>query len=185
MNAYDLYTFYIEPADLKGQAIKVKIVAADVKETFNPRTKSKEKQIVLRFAGKQKVLGLNKTRAGQMIEIAGTPDFERWVGIDVIIRPGKQSGKDTVVIEAAPQSAPVQTQAPTNGHNQPQKIEINLTRLAELKALAETDIITAYTEAWKAAGLDNQTQQAILKEYTGDFAAAFEKIIKDYAYIIG
>src|SRR5689334_22091426 len=100
MNAYDLYTFYIEPADLKGLPHRVKIIAADVKETFNPRTKAKDKQIVLKFAGKQKVLGLNKTRAGTMIEITGTPDFEKWVGIEIVIRPGKQSGKDTVVIEA-------------------------------------------------------------------------------------
>jgi hypothetical protein len=148
MNAYDLYTFYIEPADLKGQAHKVKIIAADVKETFNSRTMSKEKQIVLRFAGKQKVLGLNKTRAGKMIEITGTPDFERWVGVEVMIKPGKQSGKDTVVIEAAT-SQPTQVQAPANGHNQPQPIE-GQTHLERLQALAKT-----------------------------------EKIIKDYAYIIG
>jgi hypothetical protein len=182
MNAYDLYEFFIEPADLKGQAHRVRITESYVKEAFNPRSHEKEKQIRLRFANKQKILGLNKTRAGKMIEITGTPEYERWVGVEIIIRPGKQSGKDTVVIEAAPQSAP--TQAPANGHNQPQPIE-GQTHLERLQALAKTDIITAYTEAWKAAGLDNQTQQAILKEYTGDFAAAFEKIVKDYAYIIG
>jgi hypothetical protein len=184
MNAYDLYTFYIEPADLKGQAHKVRIVAADVKETFNPRTKQKDKQIVLRFAGKQKVLGLNKTRAGKMIEITGTPDFDEWAGVDIVIKPGKQSGKDTVVIEAAPQSAPVQTQAPTNGHNQPQPIE-GQSRLYVLTQQSQVDLITAYTELWKAAGLTNEEAQATLKECGFDMNAAFNKIAVQYAPIIG
>ncbi len=87
-------------------------------------------------------------------------------------------------ISPEPPASQSTQQTPANGHNQPKPIE-GQTHLERLKALAETDIITAYTEAWKAAGLDNQTQQAILKEYTGDFAAAFDKIIKDYAYIIG
>jgi hypothetical protein len=180
MNAYDLYEFFIEPADLKGQAHRVKITAAYVKDSFNPRSHEKEPQIRLRFANKQKVLGLNKTRCGKMIEITGTPDYEKWVGREIVIKPGKQSGKDTVVIEAVQGPAPVQTPA----KNTPVKIE-GQTHLEYLQTLAKTDIITAYSEAWKAAGLDNETQQAILKEYTGDFAAAFEKIAKDYAYIIG
>jgi hypothetical protein len=177
MNAYDIYEFYIEAKDLKGQAHKVKIESAYVKEVFNPGTKGKDKKILLRLAGKQKVLSLNKTRAEAMIDITGTPDFEKWAGVEIVIKPGKQSGKDTVIIEAAPAAGP----AP---RNQPAKIE-HATRLAELQAKSETDVITAYSELWKAAGLDNETAQAILKEYTGDFKAAFDKIAKDYAYIIG
>jgi hypothetical protein len=181
MNAYDLYTFYVEPADLKGQAHRVKIAAADVKETFNPRTKQKEKQIVLRFAGRQKVLGLNKTRAGQMIEITGTPEFEKWIGIEVLIKPGKQSGKDTVVIEAAA-PAQAQTQRPAS-HNQPQPITAS--RLEEIRKQAKTDSLVAFSDLWKAAGLDSAQVQDILRECGGDYDAAFEKIAEQYTQVIG
>jgi hypothetical protein len=177
MNAYDLYEFYIEAEDLKGQAHRVKIEKSYVKDVFNPGTKAKEPKIHLRFVGKQKALSLNKTRAGAMIEITGTPEYETWVGVEIVIKPGIQSKKATVIIEAAPPTGP----AP---RNQPAKIE-HATRLAELQAKSETDVITAYSELWKAAGLDNETAQAILKEYTGDFKAAFDRIAKDYAYIIG
>ena len=175
MNAYDLYTFYIEPDDLKDRAIKVKIIAADVKDTFNPRTKTKERQIVLRFAGKKKVLGLNKTRAGQMIEITGTPESDHWVGVEIVIEPGKQSGKDTVVIKAA--SAPV---------NQPQEIEEKAgTKLDGIKEKATTDFLVAFSDLTKAAGLDSAMVQDILRECRGDYGLAFEKIAEQYAPVIG
>ena len=75
MNAYDIYEFYIEAKDLKDQAHRVKVQEAYVKEVFNPGTKGKDKKILLRLVGKQKVLSLNKTRAEAMIDITGTPDF--------------------------------------------------------------------------------------------------------------
>ena len=53
MNAYDLYTFYIEPADLKGQAVKVKVERVEVAEVFNPGRKKNEQKIVLIIFGHQ------------------------------------------------------------------------------------------------------------------------------------
>jgi len=105
MNAYDLYIFYIEPADLKGQAHRVRVENVEVADTFNPRTKQKEKKIILRLAGKKKVLGLNKTRTGAMIDITGTAEIEQWIGVEIVIEPGRQSGKDTIVISAPAQGA--------------------------------------------------------------------------------
>lgn len=102
MNAYDLYLFYIEPADLKGQPHRVKVEGVEVTDVFDPRSKKKEKKIILRLAGKKKVLGLNKTRTGQMIALTGTPEIEQWIGAEIMIEPGKQSGKDTIHIKAPP-----------------------------------------------------------------------------------
>jgi hypothetical protein len=116
-----------------------------------------------------------------MIAITGTPEIEQWIGTEIMIEAGKQSGKDTIIITRAPATQTPPRQGPVN---QPAKIQ-GQTRLEELKAKAQIDIITAYSEVWKAAGLDNQTAQAILKEYTGDFAAAFDKIAEDYAVVIG
>lgn len=108
MNAYDLYTFYIEPADLKGQAHKVKVEGVEVAEVFNPGRKKNEQKIILHLIEKKKVLSLNKTRAKQMIDITGTPEIEQWKGVEIVIEPAKQSGKDTILIKAPQQvqSAP-------------------------------------------------------------------------------
>lgn len=178
MNAYDIYEFYIEAKDLKGQAHKVRVESAYVKEVFNPGTKGKDKKIILRLVGKQKVLSLNKTRTSQMIDITGTPDFERWAGTEIMIKPGKQSGKDTVVIEA-PAAKPV---------NQPAKVEekqAHGARLKEIKAKAGTDFLVAFSDLTKAAGLDSATVQDILRECGGDYQVAFDKIAAQYAAVIG
>lgn len=177
MNAYDLYEFFIEAADLKGQAHRVKVQEAYVKEVFNPGTKGKDKKIVLRLVGKQKVLSLNKTRTGTMIEITGTPEFEKWAGTEIIIKPGKQSGKDTVVIEK-----PSQTQTQPPAKNQPQPIT---GRLEAIRVKYQVDPLVAFSDLWKAAGLDSATVQDILKDCGGDYNEAFEKIARQYAEVIG
>lgn len=184
MNAYDIYEFYVEAKDLKGQAHKVRVESAYVKEVFNPGTKGKDKKIILRLVGKQKVLSLNKTRTGQMIDITGTPDFEKWAGVEIVIKPGKQSGKDTVVIEATPQAAPTQqTQTPKN---QPAPIQgIEGGRLKVIRDLYAEDPLVAFSDLTKAAGLDSATVQAILKELGGDYDITFNKIAEQYAPVIG
>ena len=184
MNAYDIYEFYIEAKDLKDQAHRVKVQEAYVKEVFNPGTKGKDKKILLRLVGKQKVLSLNKTRAEAMIDITGTPDFSKWTGVEIVIKPGKQSGKDTVIIEAAPVQAPkpqVQAQQPVK--NDPKSIVGPL--LNEIKRTYQQDPIVGFSDLTKAAGLDSATVQAILKEFGGDYDATFNKIAEDYAVVIG
>lgn len=70
-------------------------------------------------------------------------------------------------------------------HNKPEPVQSDSPALARLKELAESDMITAYSNLWKAAGLDNAEQAEILQDCGGDFDAAFEKIASDYAYMIG
>ena len=184
MNAYDLYTFYIEAKDLKGQNHRVKVESVSIEEVFNPGTKKKEPKIVLHLVGKKKVLSLNKTRAGQMIEITGTPEIEQWTGAEILIKPGKQSGKDTILIEAVPAAqVKPQVQAP---RNQPEKVDAPMgTRIQELRAKANVDFLVAFSELKKAAGLDSPTVQEILKECGGDYEKAFDVIARQYAEVIG
>jgi hypothetical protein len=178
MNAYDLYTFYIEANDLKGQAHKVKVERVEVKDVFNPGTKKPEKKIVLHLAGKKKVLSLNKTRTGQMIEITGTPEIEKWVGVEIMIQAGKQSGKDTILIEAAPKTTPTQTPRLAPAGTPALKLE-------SIRARYQEDPIIGFSDLTKAAGLDSATVQAILKEFGGDYDATFNKIAEQYAPVIG
>jgi hypothetical protein len=77
----DIYTTnskFLKAADLNNQKPVVEIANAEVHEnTYNGETK---KQVVLSFAGKDKVLGLNKTNARRISQLIGTDDFTDWIG---------------------------------------------------------------------------------------------------------
>ena len=139
----------------------------EVKDVFNPGTKKPEKKIVLHLAGKKKVLSLNKTRTGQMIALTGTPEIEKWAGVEIVVKPGKQSGKDTIMIEAPAPDAP-KTATSKPGAQEP----------------IGDDVITAYSNLCKSAGLDAETRTAILRECGGDFEAAFNKVAEQYKEIL-
>lgn len=129
MNAYDLYTFYIEAADLKSRAHKVKVESVEVAEVFNPGKKRNETKILLHLAGKKKVLSLNKTRTKQMIEITGTPEVEQWTGAEIMIEPTKQSGKDTISIKAS-----TETQSAGMNIDEARKIQVSGKALGNMDA---------------------------------------------------
>lgn len=59
-----------------------------------------EKMLTLSFAGKQKRLVLNKTRAAQMVELYGD-ETDDWNGKVVRLFPTTQSGKKTIHIRKA------------------------------------------------------------------------------------
>lgn len=81
MSLDDIYgssSKFLKAADLQGSKPVVEIEEAEVHEnTYNGETK---KQIVLKFVGKDKVLGLNKTNARRIAALTGTEDFDEWIG---------------------------------------------------------------------------------------------------------
>lgn len=81
MSLEDIYggsSKFLKAADLQGGKPVVEIEDADVHEnTYNGETK---KQIVLKFVGKEKCLGLNKTNARKIAALIGTEDFLEWIG---------------------------------------------------------------------------------------------------------
>jgi len=98
-SAYDVYVFYLEPADLKGQSHTVKIVKARVEPVFDPNVRKGIPRIVLAFENRKKVLPLNKTQVAALIEITGTDDYSLWVGKEVTLSPAPASNrKETIVI---------------------------------------------------------------------------------------
>jgi hypothetical protein len=104
-SAFDLYTFYLEPSDLRGQSHSLMIETVTIEEVFNPRVKRNEKRLMVSFVGKKKILPLNKTQAGALVEIAGTDDYSKWSGMIVTITPARASnGKDTITITPSPAS---------------------------------------------------------------------------------
>jgi hypothetical protein len=96
---YDIYEFYLEVKDLKDKAHVVKVQSAKREDMPNPRTHKKEGKIVVRFEKARKSMILNKTQAGAIAEIAGTDDYTKWVGTEVVLVAGVASnGKDTIVV---------------------------------------------------------------------------------------
>lgn len=81
MSLDDIYgssSKFLKAADLQGSKPVVEIEDAEVHEnTYNGETK---KQIVLKFVGKDKVLGLNKTNARRIAALTGSEEFPDWIG---------------------------------------------------------------------------------------------------------
>lgn len=101
-SAYDIYTFYLEPADLRGQSHAVKLSSATVEPVFDPITKKDVDKIVLYFEGKKKSMPLNKTQVGAMIEITGTDDYSKWTGVTITLTPATATNrKETIAITPA------------------------------------------------------------------------------------
>jgi hypothetical protein len=96
---YDIYEFYLEVKDLKDKAHVVRVQSAKREEMPNPRTHKKEAKIIVKFEKARKSMILNKTQAGAIAEIAGTDDYTKWNGTEVVLVAGVASnGKDTIVV---------------------------------------------------------------------------------------
>jgi hypothetical protein len=98
-SAYDIYEFYIEPSDLKGQSHSVKIAKVALEDIFDPISKHDQKKIVLSFEQRKKKMPLNKTQVAALIEITGTDDYSQWVGATITLTPAQASNrKDTITV---------------------------------------------------------------------------------------
>lgn len=101
-SAYDIYVFYLEPDDLRGQSHSVKVQAAKLEPVFDPLTKRDINKLVIYFEGKKKSLPLNKTQVGALINITGTDDYTKWTGAQLTITPATAPNKkQTIAITPA------------------------------------------------------------------------------------
>ena len=99
---------YLKPEDLRGRAVRVTISQVKIEELHNPRSNEKTKKAVLHFAGKEKVLPLNKTQAFALAEITGIADTDGWPGFVVVLAAARaHNGQPTIAI-----TAPAQPQEP-------------------------------------------------------------------------
>lgn len=98
-SAFDLYDFYLEPADLRGQTHRVKITSAKVEQIFDPITKRDQPKLVITFENRKKKMPLNKTQAGALIEICGTDDYSKWTGAEVLLTAATaRNNKPTITL---------------------------------------------------------------------------------------
>lgn len=118
---------FLKAPDLKGRKIRVRIESFTVEDFKDMRGGSK-KQIVLKFHGAQKVLGLNKINTKMIASMYGE-EIDNWLGQEVVLYPSKtqnQTGEivDCVRIEYQfPQAQPIQQRVaqPAMTRQQPQQ----------------------------------------------------------------
>lgn len=86
---------YLKTEDLQGRPATVSITHVDLVTIEGRDGKPDERKLAAHFAGKDKVLILNKTRCEQLASIFGTDNYEEWIGAAVLV-PGttKFGGKD-------------------------------------------------------------------------------------------
>lgn len=102
-SALDLYKFYLEAADLKGQSHAVKVIDVEVVPVFDPILKRNVDKLVMKFEKTKRMMTLNKTQVAAMIEITGTDDYSLWFGTTITVTPVMASNhKGTIAITAHP-----------------------------------------------------------------------------------
>lgn len=102
-SAYDLYKFYLEPADLRGQSHSVTIASVKPEQIFDTITKRDITKLLITLEEKKKKLPLNKTQVGALIKITGTDDYTKWTGTKITITPATAPNrKETITITPHP-----------------------------------------------------------------------------------
>jgi len=97
---------FLKAPDLQGRKVSVRI------ESFTVENFKEKKQIVLKFFGAKKVLGLNKINTKMIASMHGD-ETDNWIGKEVLLFPSKtqnQQGQivDCVRIEFQPPQPPQQ-----------------------------------------------------------------------------
>lgn len=145
---YDIYEFHLEPKDLKDKAHLVKVESAKKDSIFVPRVNKREEKVVLRFVNRRKNMLLNKTQAGAMNDIAGTDDYTKWVGVEVVLVAGRASnGKDTIVITTREESGDFDLMYPPP--TEKEKLAINTPLPAGWWSALGTQAVDYATGVWK------------------------------------
>jgi hypothetical protein len=93
---YQSTSNYLKAADLQGAKPVVVIDSAEIQEQDYPE--GKKKQIVLRFVGKEKVLGLNYTNASSIAKLTGTEDHNEWIGVAIRLYEDSTKNSQGVVV---------------------------------------------------------------------------------------
>lgn len=83
MNINETYTSsstFLKPADIGAAKPVVTIESVELSEKDFNDGKGLRKQLVLKFVGKDKQLGLNKVNAEKIAELIGSPETDDWIG---------------------------------------------------------------------------------------------------------
>lgn len=91
---------------INGHRPRVTIEAVTVEQLYNPRSKTHEPKLVVKFFKKELRLVCNKTQATALAIICKTADYTLWQGHEVVLSTGRApNGSDTILISPVPDTA--------------------------------------------------------------------------------
>lgn len=88
---------FLKAPDLKGRKIAVRIESYTV-EDFKDFSGTSKRQIVLKFHGAQKVLGLNKINTKMIASMYGE-EADDWIGKEVLLFPSKTQNATGAIVD--------------------------------------------------------------------------------------
>jgi hypothetical protein len=196
---YDVYEFYLEPRDLQEKAHVVTVESTRLQDVFNNRNKKNEKKVVIRFVKRRKAMILNKTQAGDMERIAGTDDYSKWVGTEIVLITDRApNGKDTIRVCKRGESGDADIDHPkdvdrpkretgeagkeTTLPEKPgwkKKGKPVMSRYDGLKLMLQGDAESAFNSACLMLSL-NGDRKAVLDQCEGDYRTATEFLMEKY-----
>ena len=105
---------WLKPAHLQGKHPHVVVETVTVEPLYNPRTRREELRLVLAFRDKTLRLVCNKTQAEALAAIAGSDDYTRWPGLEIVLSEGRApNGAATLLISPLPDKLPAAPTADT------------------------------------------------------------------------
>lgn len=78
---------WLKTEDLQGHAVSVVVESASIESVKDQESGAMEKKLVLSFSGKDKRMILNLTNCESLEHITGTPDYEQWNGVPIVLFP--------------------------------------------------------------------------------------------------
>lgn len=88
---------FLKAPDLKGRKIGVRIEAVTT-EDFKELNGNLKRQIVLKFFGAQKLLGLNKTNTKMIASMYGD-ETDKWIGKEIQLYPTKTQNQHGQIVD--------------------------------------------------------------------------------------
>lgn len=186
---------FLKPTDLterwKVQSLTVTIARVAEEDTWpsmqdidpNTRKPKVKRAYVLYFNGKSggefpRGMLINANENITALKAAtGARTVGEMIGKRITIIVGEFRKKPVLRISPEPPAAPAPAEPKTSG-------QATKPTLASLQELVKTDVIVAYSEITKMAGLDAPTAQAILRECQSDFETAFGKVVAQYREVL-
>jgi hypothetical protein len=103
---------FLKAPDLKGRKVSVRI------ESFTVENFKEKKQIVLKFFGAKKVLGLNKINTKMIASMHGD-ETEAWIGKEIQLYPSKTQNAQGQIVDCIR----IEYQAPQFAAPSPRRLE--------------------------------------------------------------
>lgn len=105
MNVNELFPKkWLEPVDLAGRSVTVKIVGVGLEEVYDPRSRDMHMKLALTFEKASKRMLLNKTQAFAVAAATGSEETDGWIGKSITLAAGVTAARRPTIVVAPPKA---------------------------------------------------------------------------------